>query len=54
MFVVNPPDVDELDDVERITGFHELFRQSKGHPLNQKETASAMPRARASAMRTWT
>lgn len=37
IFCVNPPDVDELDDVERITGFHELFRQSKGHPLNQKE-----------------
>ncbi len=37
MFVVNPPDVDELDEVERICGFHELYRQSKGHPLNQKE-----------------
>ena len=37
MFCVNPPDVDELDDVERITGFHEFFRVSKGHPLNQKE-----------------
>ena len=37
MFCVNPPDVDELDDVERITGFHEFFRQAKGHPLNQKE-----------------
>ena len=37
LFCVNPPDVDELDDVERITGFHELFRQIKGHPLNQKE-----------------
>lgn len=37
VFCVNPPDVDELDDVERICGFHELFRQAKGHPLNQKE-----------------
>lgn len=37
VFCVNPPDVDELDEVERVTGFHELFRQSKGHPLNQKE-----------------
>lgn len=37
VFCVNPPDVDELDDVERVTGFHEVFRQSKGHPLNQKE-----------------
>lgn len=37
IFCVNPPDVDELDDVERVCGFHELSRQSKGHPLNQKE-----------------
>ncbi len=37
MFCVNPPDVDELDDVERVTGFHEFFRASRGHPLNQKE-----------------
>lgn len=37
LFCVNPPDVDELDDVERVCGFHELSRQSKGHPLNQKE-----------------
>ncbi len=37
IFCVNPPDVDELDDVERVTGFHEFFRQSRGHPLNQKE-----------------
>ncbi len=37
IFCVNPPDVDELDDVERVTGFHEFFREAKGHPLNQKE-----------------
>lgn len=37
LFCVNPPDVDELDDVERVCGFHELSRLSKGHPLNQKE-----------------
>lgn len=37
IFCVNPPDVDELDDVERVCGFHELSRLSKGHPLNQKE-----------------
>lgn len=37
VFCVNPPDVDELDDVERVCGFHELCRQSRGHPLNQKE-----------------
>ncbi len=37
IFCVNPPDVDELDDVERVCGFSEFSRQSKGHPLNQKE-----------------
>ena len=37
IYCVNPPDVDELDDVERVCGFHELSRLSKNHPLNQKE-----------------
>ena len=37
VFCVNPPDVDELDKLERVTGFHEFYRQAKGHPLNQKE-----------------
>lgn len=37
LFCVNPPDVDELIDEERVCGFHEFYRQSKGHPLNQKE-----------------
>ena len=37
VFIVNPPDVDELDDVERVTGFRDFFRESAGHPLNQKE-----------------
>ena len=36
-FTVNPPDVDELCDYERVTGFKELFRESRGHPLNHKE-----------------
>jgi len=38
-FVVNPPDVDELQDLARITGMKDVFRESKGHPLNQKEVA---------------
>lgn len=38
-FVVNPPDVDEFDEVARITGFKNIFRESRGHPLNQKEVA---------------
>lgn len=39
VFTVNPPDVDELNDNERICGFHEFTRVSKDHPLNQKENA---------------
>lgn len=38
-YVVNPPDVDEFETVARITGFANVFRESKGHPLNQKEVA---------------
>lgn len=37
IFTVNPPDVDELDEEERVCGFHELSRESRGHPLNHKE-----------------
>jgi butyrate kinase len=36
-FVVNPPDVDEFEPIARITGFVDVYRESKGHPLNQKE-----------------
>jgi butyrate kinase len=38
-FVVNPPDVDEFDLVARVTGLRGIFRESRGHPLNQKEVA---------------
>jgi butyrate kinase len=38
-FVVNPPDVDEFDLIARITGFSDVYRESRGHPLNQKEVA---------------
>lgn len=37
IFTVNPPDVDELDEEERVCGFHEFSRESRGHPLNHKE-----------------
>jgi butyrate kinase len=37
-FVVNPPDVDEFQPLARITGFADIYRESRGHPLNQKET----------------
>ncbi len=36
-FVVNPPDVDELQDLARVTGLSGVYRESRGHPLNQKE-----------------
>lgn len=38
-FVVNPPDVDEFIDEARITGFKEIYRESRSHPLNHKEVA---------------
>jgi butyrate kinase len=36
-FVVNPPDVDEFCDMARITGFKDVFRESRVHALNHKE-----------------
>lgn len=36
-FVVNPPDVDEFQLIARITGLSDIHRESRGHPLNQKE-----------------
>ena len=38
-FVVNPPDVDELQDVARVTGLKGIFRNVHLHALNLKETA---------------
>ena len=38
-YVVNPPDVDEFDKIARITGFSDVFRESRIHALNQKEIA---------------
>lgn len=38
-FLVNPPCVDEFEDVARITGMEGVFRKSQIHALNQKETA---------------
>lgn len=39
MYVVNPEDTDEFDDLARITGVKGVYRQSCLHILNQKETA---------------
>jgi butyrate kinase len=36
-FVVNPPDVDEFQLVARVSGLRDVPRESRGHPLNQKE-----------------
>lgn len=38
-YVVNPPDVDELQDVARISGIKGMYRDSHIHCLNQKEAA---------------
>lgn len=38
-YVVNPPDVDEFEDVARITGLRGVYRESHVHALNQKEIA---------------
>ena len=38
-FCVNPSSVDEFIPEARVTGLQEMFRTSRGHPLNQKEVA---------------
>ena len=38
-FVVNPSSADEFCIEARLTGMKEILRTSRGHPLNQKETA---------------
>lgn len=38
-FVVNPPDVDELQEVARITGIKGIYRHVHLHALNLKEVA---------------
>lgn len=38
-FVVNPPDVDELQDLARMTGIKGIYRTMHLHALNLKETA---------------
>jgi butyrate kinase len=38
-FIVNPPDTDEFELIARVTGLSDVVRESKSHPLNQKEVA---------------
>jgi butyrate kinase len=45
-FIVNPPDVDELSDLARVTGLKGVYRRSRAHPLNHKETAIRFAEAR--------
>ena len=41
-FIVDPPLIDEFDDMARISGWPELERKSAFHPLNQKMVARFM------------
>ena len=36
-FLVNPPDVDEFQDLARVTGIPGVYRECRVHVLNQKE-----------------
>ncbi|MDR1821754.1 MAG: butyrate kinase [Oscillospiraceae bacterium] len=38
-YIVNPPDVDEFEDVARVAGVKGIYRESHIHALNQKEIA---------------
>lgn len=38
-YVVNPPNIDEFQDLARMTGIKGIFRESHNHALNQKEMA---------------
>lgn len=38
-YLVNPPDVDEFEDLARVTGLKGIYRESRVHVLNQKEVA---------------
>jgi len=38
-YLVNPPDVDEFEDLARVTGMKGIYRESRVHVLNQKQVA---------------
>jgi butyrate kinase len=38
-YIVNPPDVDEYEEIARVSGLSDIFRCSHTHALNQKEIA---------------
>lgn len=39
MYTINPTNVDELDDIARITGIKGVYRRAQSHVLNQKGIA---------------
>ena len=41
-FTMNSPDTDEMIDVARVTGIDGVYRESRAHTLNQKETGIRM------------
>ena len=43
-YVINHPDVDEFQDLARVTGLPGVYRESKIHVLNQKEVAHRFAR----------
>lgn len=45
-FVVDPPDVDEFQDISRVSGIKGIYRESHLHALNQKEIAKRFCTAR--------
>ena len=45
-FIVNPPAVDELEDIARVSGVKGIYRESHVHALNQKEIALRFCKAR--------
>jgi len=52
-FVVNPPDVDEFDLVARITGWKDIFRESRGPCVEPERGRPALRQSKsASAMKT--
>jgi butyrate kinase len=38
-YIINAPDVDEYDDISRVSGLADVYRQCHIHTLNQKEIA---------------
>ncbi|MGI6218065.1 MAG: butyrate kinase [Coriobacteriales bacterium] len=46
-FTTSGPDTDEYQDLARVTGLKDVFRESRSHALNQKEVALRYCKARS-------